>query len=111
MSDEALLIRFRDKDSREGVSRATMRKIARALDLSETATVHRALVELAQRHVPQYPRDNGPISEEQHRAIADVVRRKHGEAVVVETLFEDPSQSARDVKPGGGKRVSASRPR
>lgn len=111
MSDEALLIRFRDKDSKEGISRATMKKIARALDLSETATVHRALVEFAQRYVPQYPRDDGPITKEQHRAIAEVVRRKHGEAVVVEMLFEDPSQSPRDVKPSDGKRVSASRPR
>lgn len=111
MSDEALLVRFRDKDSKEGISRATMKKIARALDLSETATVHRALVELAQRYVPQYPRDDGPITVEQHRAIAEVVRSKHGEAVVVEMLFEDPSQSPRDVKPSGGKRISASRPR
>jgi hypothetical protein len=111
MSDEALLIRFRDKDSKEGISRKTMKEIARALDLSETAAVHRALAELAQRYVPQYPRDNGPITEEQHRTIADVVRRKHGEAVVVETLFEEPSQSPRDVKPSGSKRVSSPRSR
>ena len=111
MPDEALLIRFRAKDSREGVSRATMRQIAQALDLSETAAVHRALVELAQRYVPQYPRDNGPITKAQHRAIAEAVRRKHGEAVVVEMLFEDPSPSSRDVKPSGRNRVSASRAR
>jgi hypothetical protein len=111
MADKALLIRFRDKDSKEGISRATMKEIARALDLSETAAVHRALAEFAQRYVPQYPRDNGPITEEQHRAIADIVRRKHGAAVVVGTLFEEPSQSSREVKPGGSKRVPASRPR
>jgi len=79
MADEALLIRFRRKDSREGVSRATMKAIAEALDLSETAAVHRGLVELAQRYVPQYPRDNGPVTEQQHRAIAEAVRSKHGE--------------------------------
>jgi hypothetical protein len=111
MSDEALLIRFRDKDSKEGISRATMKKIARVLDLSETAAVHRALVELTQRYVPQYPRDGGPITEEQHRAIAEIIRRKHGEAVAVEMLFEDPSQSPRDVRPSGSKRIAASRPR
>ena len=97
MSDEALLIRFRDKDSKEGVSRATMKEIARALDLSETAAVHRALAEFAQRYVPQ----------EQHRAIAAIVRKRHGGAVVMETLFDESSK----VKPGGSKRVSASRPR
>ena len=111
MSDEALLVRFRDKDSKEGISRKTMKAIARALDMSETAAVHRALAELAQRYIPQYPRDNEPITEKQHRTIAEVVRRKHGEAVVVETLFEERSQSPREVKPSGNKRVSASRPR
>jgi hypothetical protein len=107
MSDEALLIRFRDKDSKEGVSRATMKEIARVLDMSETAAVQRALAELAQRYVPQYPRDSGPVTEAQHRAIAALVRKKHGGAVVVETLFDESSK----VKPSGSKRVSASRPR
>ena len=111
MPDEALLIRFRDKDSKEGISRTTMKEIARALDLLETAAVHRALVELAQRYVPQYPRDNGPITEKQHRTIAEVVRKKHGEAVVVEALFDEPQKSPREVKPSDRKRISASRPR
>jgi len=110
MSDEALLIRFRPKDSKEGVSRATMKAIAEALDLSETAAVHRALVEFAQRYVPQFPRDNGPVTEQQHRAIAEAVRSKHGEPVITEMLFGAPSP-ARKVKPSGSKRVSASRAR
>jgi hypothetical protein len=110
MSDEALLIRFRPKDSKEGVSRATMKAIAEALDLSETAAVHRALVELAQRYVPQYPRDNGTVTDQQHRAIAQAVRGKHGKAVITEMLFAAPSPAPK-VKPSGSKRVSASRAR
>ena len=75
MSDESLLVRFREKDSREGITRATMKKIASALDLSETAALHRALVEYAQRFVPQYPRDNGPLSEAQYRKVAGLYHR------------------------------------
>lgn len=111
MSNDAMLVRFRDRDSKEGISRATMKKIARALDLSETAAVHRALVELAQRYVPQYPRDSGPISERQRRAISEIVHKRHGGASVVESLFEDFSQGSSQVKPRGRKRVSASRAR
>ncbi len=88
-----------------------MKAIAEALDLTETAAVHRGLVELAQRYVPQYPRDNGPVAEDQHRAIAEAVRSKHGEPVITEMLFGAPSQPARKVKSGGSKRVPASRAR
>ena len=49
----------------------------------------------------QYPRDSGPVAEAQHRAIAEIVRKRHGGAVVVET---------RAVKPRSNKRISASRP-
>ena len=107
MKDKSLLVRFREKDSREGISRATMKKIARALDLSETAALHRALVEYAQRFVPQYPRDDGPLSESQHRKIAEIVR-KHGYATVIASLFEEPTSARASRAP---KRVSASRSR
>lgn len=108
MSDEPLLIRFREKDSREGITRATMKKIASALDLSETAALHRALVEYAQRFVPQYPRDNGPLSEAQYRKVAEIVRKEHGDAKVTESLFDEPVTGTR---PRAAKRVSSSRSR
>jgi hypothetical protein len=110
MPDEAMLVRFRARDSKEGISRTTMKKVARALDLSETAAVHRALVEFAQRYVPQYSRDNGPISEAQKRTIDAIVRKKHGKALVVESLFEEPSSISSEVKSSGRKRISTSRP-
>jgi len=114
MHDKAMLVRFRDKDSKEGISRATMKKLARALDLSETAAVHRALVEFAQRYVPQYPRDNGPLSEAQHQAIDEIVRTRHGEATIIESLFEEtagPTSGSSKAKSSGRQRISASRPR
>ena len=114
MRDKAMLVRFRDKDSNEGISRSTMKKLARALDLSETAAVHRALVEFAQRYVPQYPRDNGPLSEAHHHAIDKIVRTRHGEATIIESLFEEPTgptSSSSKARPGGRQRIPTSRPR
>ena len=108
MKDKSLLVRFREKDSREGVTRATMKRIANALDLSETEAVHRALVEYARQFVPRYAMDDGPLSDGQHAAVAKLVRKKHGEARVVESLFGEPpaAQATR-----GSKRLSASRSR
>jgi len=107
VKDRSLLVRFRERDSREGVTRATMKKIADALDLSETETVHRALVEYAKRFVPRYAMDEGPLSRERHARIAEVVREKHSGAKVVESLFDQPPAAS---KPRA-KRVSSPRAR
>ena len=108
MKDKSLLVRFRNRDSRDGVTRATMRKIAGALDLSETEAVHRALVEYAKRFVPRYAPDDGPLSDAQHAKIARVVRERHGRAKTVESLFDKPAVA---VKSRARSRVSASRAR
>jgi ABC-type protease/lipase transport system fused ATPase/permease subunit len=110
MADDALLVRFRDRDSKEGITRDTMKKIADALDLSETAAVHRALAEFAQRYVAQYPRDDAPLTAGERQRIAEIVEREHGRAVVTETLFDEPAASSPHVK-RVGKRVSPSRAR
>ena len=111
MAEDALLIRFREKDSNEGVTRATVKKLAEALDLSETAAIHRALAELARRHIPRYLPDDGPITTEQHRIISDAVRKSHGAARIVDSLFGQPSSTSSTVKPSARKRVPASRSR
>ena len=108
MKDKPLLIRFRSKDSREGVTRSTMKKIAGALDLTETEAVHRALVDYASRFVPRYATDDGPLTDEQHAKIASIVRKKHGHAKVVESLFD---HKPTDRRARAAKRVSASRAR
>ena len=107
MKDRSLLVRFRQRDSREGVTRATMKKIASALDLSETETVHRALVEYAKRFVPRYAMDEGPLSRDRQARISEIVRAKHGEATEVESLFEQPPAAS---KPRA-KRISSPRTR
>lgn len=108
MKDKSLLVRFRDRDSREGVTRTTMKKIARALDLSETEAVHRALVAYARRFVPHYAADDGALSAAQHASIARIVREKHGHATAIDSLFDKPANA---VKPRARPRVSPSRAR
>jgi hypothetical protein len=106
MKSQSLLVRFREKDSNDGVTRRTLKIVASALGLSETEAIHRALVEYAQRHIPRYERDEGPLSEATYQRIEEAIRRQHGEATVIESLFDEPVGS---IEPRG--RVSSSRPR
>ena len=108
MPSKSLLVRFRDKDSRAGVTRRTLKQVADALGVSETEAVHQALAEYAARHVPGYEADEGPLSDASIERIREAVRRQHGEARVVESLFEEPVESA---PRRGARRVSASRSR
>lgn len=106
MQGKSLLVRFRGKDSRDGVTRRTLKNVASALGLSETEAIHRALVEYAQRHVPRYEQDEGPLSDEMYQRIEEAVRRQHGGATLIESLFDEPVSS---IEPRA--RVSSSRPR
>ena len=108
MKGKSLLVRFREKDSKDGVTRRTLKNVATALGLSETEAIHRALADYAQRHVPRYERDDGPLSDEVHKRIQEAVRRQHGNATVIESLFDEPASS---VAPRAAKRVSPARPR
>lgn len=42
-----------------------------------------------------YPRDSGPLSEARQRKIAEIVREKHGDAKVTESLFDEPVTGTR----------------
>ncbi len=66
-----ILLRYRDKDSAYGVSRATAVKLADTLGVSETQVIHVALAHLAKQTLPRYEIDNGPLTDEQ----MDEIRR------------------------------------
>jgi hypothetical protein len=66
-----ILLRYRDKDTAYGVSRATAVKLADTLGVSETQVIHFALAHLAKQTLPRYEIDNGPLTEEQ----MDEIRR------------------------------------
>lgn len=60
-----IAFRYRSADTVAGVSRATARKLVTCLGVDETQVIHLALREFAQRHLPQYPTDDGALSASQ----------------------------------------------
>jgi DNA-binding MurR/RpiR family transcriptional regulator len=71
-----ILLRYREKDSALGVSRETATRLAESLGVSETQVIHVALAQLARQTLPRYEMDNGPLTDEQHNAIAEQVPQK-----------------------------------
>jgi hypothetical protein len=84
---KAILLRLRDKDTSNGVTKDTLKQLASTLGLSETDAIHKALAEFARAHLPQYEPDDGPLTEAQHKAITRAVAKAHGGARVIESLF------------------------
>ena len=68
-----ILLRYRDKDTANGVTRKTAIKLAATLGLSETQVVHVALATLARQALPRYEADNGPLTGHQLAAIDKIV--------------------------------------
>src|SRR2546430_3562355 len=64
-----IAFRYRTVDSPSGVTRRTAKRLAEHLGVDETQAIHQALHELAVRVLPQYERDEGPLSAAQMRQI------------------------------------------
>ncbi len=64
-----IAFRYRAIDSATGVSRKTAKRLAAQLGVDETQAIHQALHELAVRVLPQYERDDGPLTATQTRQI------------------------------------------
>ena len=96
MAKDAILFRPRAKDTTSGVTRNTLRRLAKLLDVAESEVIHRALAKYAHENLPRYEPDDGPVSDTQHRSIAVQVRRQHGKAKPIESLFDE-----RERKPRG----------
>lgn len=80
-----VILRYRDRDTRFGVSRKTTARLADALGLTETQVIHLALAELAARHLPGYEPDDGPVA----KATLARIRKRvpQGRMTVDESLF------------------------
>jgi hypothetical protein len=61
-TSETLLLKFRSKDTRFGVTRRTVKALASELDVSETQVVHLALSRFAEEVLPAYEPDDGPLT-------------------------------------------------
>ena len=57
-----LLIKFKTKDSRYGVTRETLKALAEEMDVSETMVVHLAISRFAKEVLPAYETDDGPLT-------------------------------------------------
>ena len=80
-----VLLRYRDRDTPFAVSRKTATRLSDELGLTETQVIHLALAELAAKHLPKYPRDEGPIGAKTLSAIRKRVPQR--KMVTTERLF------------------------
>ena len=81
------LLRLRDRDTQNGVSRVTLARLANCMGLSETELIHKALVDYARTNLPQYEPDDGPLTAQQHRRIAELTRDTRATYRETESLF------------------------
>lgn len=85
----SLLLKFRTRDTQFGVTRRTIKALAKRFDLSETEIIHLALSRLAREELPAYEADDGPLSARDLKAIAKIAAATlpRGQVVGKQTLF------------------------
>ncbi len=66
---ENLLVKFRSRDTQFGVTRGTVKALAKELDVNETQVIHMALSRFATDVLPAYAPDDGPLTAKQIRAL------------------------------------------
>lgn len=66
---ESVLLRLRKQDTPTGVSHATIQLLTEQTGLSKTEVIHLALRQMADRCLPKYELDDGPLTDEQIEAI------------------------------------------
>ena len=76
-----LLLRFRPTDNLNGVSRATVERLAEELGLNETQVIHFALKRLANEVLPAYRADDGPLTDKDLQAIQRRAGRARGKSM------------------------------
>ena len=74
-----IAFRYRTKDSATGVTRATAKRLTKALGVDETQVIHLALQELAAKVLPRYKADEGPLTQAQiHQVEKSAPKAKGG---------------------------------
>ena len=86
---DSLLLKFRAKDTRFGVTRATVKALASELDTTETQVVHMALSKLADEILPAYAADDGPLTASQLASVQSRANAQlpQGEVLDKQSLF------------------------
>jgi hypothetical protein len=86
---DSLLLKFRAKDTRFGVTRDTVKALASELDTTETQVVHLALSKLAEEMLPAYAPDDGPLTPGQLSSLRKLAKSRmpSGEVLDEQSLF------------------------
>jgi hypothetical protein len=86
---DSMLLKFRAKNTRFGVTRDTVKALAAELDTTETQVVHMALSKLAEEMLPAYEQDAGPLTARELASLRRVARKTlpKGKVRDVKSLF------------------------
>jgi hypothetical protein len=82
---QGMVFRFRDTDTRFGVSRRTTTRLAKQLGMTETEVIHFAIAQLAREQLPAYQPDDAALTRKQMDRIRQMEPQSRMRAV--ETLF------------------------
>lgn len=77
MSSDAMLVKFKEADSLNSVTRKTLREMARTLGFNDTQVVQYALARLRTEVLPAYQPDDGPVPVAMIRHIRKTVDQAH----------------------------------
>ena len=75
MASDALLLKFKDTDTVNTVTRAAVREMSRTLGFNETQLVQYALAKLRAEVLPAYVPDEGPVPQAMLRHIRKTVKQ------------------------------------
>jgi hypothetical protein len=86
---DSMLLKFRAKNTRFGVTRETVKALATELDTTETQVVHMALSKLAEELLAGYEPDAGPLTSRELASLRRVAKKAlpQGEVLDVKSLF------------------------
>ena len=82
---QGIVFRFRDTDTRFGVSRRTTTRLAKQLGMTETEVIHFAVARLAREQLPAYAPDDAALTAKQVKRIKQM--EPQGRMRTVESLF------------------------
>lgn len=89
-TSDSLLVKFRSKDTQSGVTRGTVKAMAKELDMNETQVIHMALSKFANDVLPAYEPDDGPLKASQLKALLNDAKAHmpSGKSLSKATLFK-----------------------
>lgn len=82
---QGMVFRFRDADTRFGVSRRTTTRLAKQLGMTETEVIHYAIAQLAREQLPAYEPDDAALTPKQVERIKQL--EPQGRMRATESLF------------------------